>query len=224
MHSYLCRQDLFCTSSVRTVGPVTHLSHDKGRYLATGKPCAFYLFKHSNGANSLSWVEQTERHKAAVLSLNESFSSLRALLCNWVFFFVVPWAFDKASCSSSAKSRTSPLGPQVGGGSPAALCTHFIVCKHTQSLRGRRAHAQWELIFPYIVMQAQSFKVNGGYCSGVFAVYIKVVLSIQAGTKKKLHSSQSFFIHKWQQSGVSSREGGGAICCHIAPLLCLWAC
>lgn len=41
-------------------------------------------------------------------------------------FFVVLRAFDKASCSSSAKSGASPQGPQVGIGSPAAPCVPML--------------------------------------------------------------------------------------------------
>lgn len=33
-------------------------------------------------------------------------------------------------------------------------------------------------------MQAHSFKVDDGYCSRVFAVYIKVALAIQTGWEK----------------------------------------
>lgn len=97
---------------------------------------------------------------AAVLSLNESFFSLCGVLCA-AEVFVVPGAFDKASCSSLAKSGTSPQGPQVGVGSPAALCPHFIIWKHTHTHtytwereRERNTYTQWGFIFPYIDLQA----------------------------------------------------------------------
>lgn len=82
----------------------------------------------------LSCTGQTAKTDAAVLSRNESFFSLSLSLCGVLCaaeVFVVTQASDKASCSSWAKSRTSPQGPQVGVGSPAALCARFIIWKHT---------------------------------------------------------------------------------------------
>lgn len=86
-------------------------------------------------------LEQTEKTDAAAFSLNKSFS-LSGVLCA-AEVFVVPRAFDKASCSSLAKSGTSPQGPQVGVDSPAALCAHFImwIQTHTNIYRERERHA-----------------------------------------------------------------------------------
>lgn len=51
-------------------------------------------------------MEQTEETDA-VLSLNESFFSLRRVLCA-AEVFVVPKAFDKASLSSQKKKNLDP--------------------------------------------------------------------------------------------------------------------
>lgn len=132
-------------------------------------------------------------------------SPLCGLLCA-AGVFVVPWAFDKASCSSSAKSRTSPLGPQVGGGSPAALCTHFIVCKHTHTHRqtvwegGERAHNEnWYFhILSCRHTLLKSTTVIAAVClqfTSKWRLWFK-----QAG--RKLRSSQSFYPQmttKWCQ-------------------------
>lgn len=122
--------------------------------------------------------------------------------------FVVPWAFDKASCSSFAKSRTSLLGPQVGVGSPAALCTHFIICKHTHRVKEKGTHTQWDFIFPYIDMQAHSIKLNGGvfvfflpvyiFCLHQCVVLFRLFIFTQASGRNNSARSQSF-IRKWKQ-------------------------
>lgn len=97
-----------------------HLSHDKDRKtnVALGKLCMFSIsiqmlsLEKKTHIQSLSCVEleQTKKTDAAVFSLNESFFSLLGVLCA-AEAVVVPRAFDKASCSSFAKSRTSPQGP-----------------------------------------------------------------------------------------------------------------
>lgn len=140
-------------------------------------------------------------------------SSLCGVFCA-AEVFVVPWAFDKASCSSFAKSRTSPLGPQVGVGSPAALCTHFIICKHTHThtVREEGTHIQWDFIFPYIDMQAHSIKwwrfLFLFFCFLPVCVYIfclhqcvvlfRLFILTQASVRNDSARSQSF-IRKWKQ-------------------------
>lgn len=120
--------------------------------VALGTLCTFPI------SNSFVELEQTEKTDAAVFCLNKSIFSLWGVLCA-AEVFVVPRAFDKASCSSLAKCGTYPQGPQVGVGSPAALCAHFVIWilfffflfflfTHTQ------AHTQWGSIFPYIDLKA----------------------------------------------------------------------
>ncbi len=100
-------------------------------------------------------LEQTEKTDIAVFSLNKNFS-LCGVLCT-AEVFVVPRAFDKASCSSLAKSGTSPLGPQVGVDSPAALCAHFIFWIHThrerERVREREKYTHTHNEVPYIDLQ-----------------------------------------------------------------------
>lgn len=67
----------------------------------------------------------------------ESFVQLR--------FLLLPGASEKASCSSLAKSRTSPQGPWVGVYSPAALCACAIIWIEAHKGREKKG-----FIFPYI--------------------------------------------------------------------------
>lgn len=222
MHSYLCTQDLFCTSSVRTVGPVTHLSHDKGRYLATGKPCAFYLFKHSNSANSLSWVEQTERHKAAVLSLNESFSSLRALLCSGVFLLfpgllIRPPALPLPNLEPHRWVLRWEEAHLL-------LCVPTLSFANTHRVWEGGEHTHNENWYFHILSCRHTLLKSTAVIAAVRLLFTSKRCFQFKQAPRKTALVAKFFIHKWQQSGVSSREGGGAICCHIARLLCLWAC
>lgn len=96
-------------------------------------------------------LEQTEKTDAAGFFLNERFFSLWGVLCA-AEVFVVPWAFDKASCTSSAKSGASPQGPHVGVGSPAALCAHFIIWlhSHTETYSMRKDKCPHKQQFPYV--------------------------------------------------------------------------
>lgn len=105
----------------------------------------------------LSCTKQTNReNRCCSLILEwELLLSLCRVLCA-AEVFVVTQASDKASCSSRAKSRTSPQGPQVGVGSPAAPCGCFIIWKHTgrETDGERETHTHWSFIFPYIDLQA----------------------------------------------------------------------
>lgn len=110
-------------------------------------------------------MERTERRKAAVLSLNESFSSLRAPFVQ-LGFLLFPGLLIRppALPPPNLEPHRWVLRWEEA---------HLLLCvpilsfanTHTHSRRGRRAHAQRELIFPYIVMQAHSFKGDDGYCS-----------------------------------------------------------
>lgn len=104
--------------------------HHNAGNLALGKLCVPIYFKFPTMHGPQLHRTNRENRCCSLISKWELLLSLCGVLCA-AEVFVVTQASDKASCSSWAKSRTSPQGPQVGVGSPAALCARFIIWKHT---------------------------------------------------------------------------------------------
>lgn len=113
----------------------------------------------------LSCTKQTNRENrcCSLISEWELLLSLCRVLCA-AEVFVVTQASDKASCSSRAKSRTSPQGPQVGVGSPAAPCACFIIWKHTgrETDGERETHTHIEASYFHILTFRRSAELNCG--------------------------------------------------------------
>lgn len=130
-----------------------------------------------------------ENRCCSLISKWELLLSLCGVLCA-AEVFVVTQASDKASCSSWAKSRTSPQGPQVGVGSPAALCARFIIWKHTgrETDGERHTQAHIEASYFHILTFRRSAELNWG--SGISPI---VSLYGRYETKEKCRTSTWIF-------------------------------